>query len=142
MIHPAYVPKAWQQGALDRNKLLSMQVALRAMGFPVKKAEVLQLLERHNEGDASSIALPAFEAICGEKIHARSPEDEYKLVFQLLSYQTAGVSAENLQDSAVALGLTMSEDESAEMIAEFDADQDGILNEFEFAGVFKAADKF
>jgi centrin-3 len=112
------------------------------MGFKVKKAEVLQLLERHNEGDASSIALPAFKAICGEKLHARSPEEEYKMVFQLLSYQTAGVSAENLQESAAALGLAMSEDESAEMIAEFDADQDGILNELEFAGVFKAVEKF
>jgi len=112
------------------------------MGFPVKKAEVNQLLERHNEGNASSIGLPAFEAICAEKIHARSPVEEHKLAFQLLSFQAAGVSAGNLQECADALGVALSEDEAAEMVAEFDQDQDGALNEQEFAAVFAAVEKF
>ncbi len=111
---------------------------MRALGFPVKKAEVLQLLERHNEGEASAVQLLAFEAICAEKLHARSPGEEHKLAFQLLSLQSAGVGADTLQECADALGVDITEDEAAEMVAEFDVDQDGVLNEQEFAAVFSA----
>ena len=112
------------------------------MDLPVKKAEVLQLLERHNEGDKSSIGLPAFQAICAEKIHAGSPGEEYRLAFQLLSYQATGVSANSLQECADALGIVLSKDEAAEMVAEFDQDQDGVLNEQEFAAISKVVERF
>lgn len=41
-----------------------MQVALRAMGFPVKKAEVHELLRRHGEEENDKLDFETFKKAC------------------------------------------------------------------------------
>ena len=57
-------------GRIDYHEL---KVAMRSLGFDVKKAEVLVLVERHDLSGSGSIGYEEFVDIMAERIAARSP---------------------------------------------------------------------
>ena len=127
--------------AIDYHEL---KVAMRALGFDLKKAEVLKILRDHDKGhglmgfdDFSKISAlrccgPAELAVT-ERILARDPLDEVRRAFRLFDDDGSGkISLRNLRRVAKELGETLDDEELQAMIDEFDLDQDGEISEAEF----------
>lgn len=51
-----------------------MQVALRAMGFPVKKADVAELMDRHGEDPSNKLDFESFRRIVTDKLQERTAQ--------------------------------------------------------------------
>ena len=126
----------------DKNGLLDaheVKVAMRALGFELKKEEVLRLMEECPTRDRQNMLyldLPSFTEIMSEKFAQRDPRQEMKKAFQLFDEENRGkISLKTLRRVAKELGETMSDDELQAMIDEFDKDQDGEINEEEFLAI-------
>ena len=118
-------------GTLDYHEL---KVAMRALGFDVKKPEVL---EHVKDGDGY-IVFDDFLDIMTEKIRNRDPVEEILKAFKLFDEDGTGkVSLRNLKRVARELGENLSDDELQAMIDEFDKDQDGEISEQEFLNIMK-----
>lgn len=112
-----------KSGRIDYHEL---KVAMRSLGFNVKKAEVLVIMERHDAAGSGSIGFDEFVDIMAERIASRSPEEELQKAFQLFDEDSTGrISFRNLRRIAKELGENLSEDELQAMIDEFDLDRDG-----------------
>ena len=51
-----------------------MQVALRAMGFPVKKADVAELMDKHGEDPSNKLDFESFRRIVTDKLQERTAQ--------------------------------------------------------------------
>ncbi|KIS70992.1 putative spindle pole body component, centrin [Mycosarcoma maydis] len=119
-----------KDGAIDYHEL---KVAMRALGFDLKKAEVLKLLRDHDKTNSGLLEWDDFNRIMSERIAARDPMDEIRKAFALFDDDATGkISLRNLKRVAKELGETLDDDELQAMIDEFDLDQDGEINENEF----------
>ncbi|EPQ31105.1 uncharacterized protein PFL1_01294 [Pseudozyma flocculosa PF-1] len=119
-----------KDGAIDYHEL---KVAMRALGFDLKKAEVLKLLRDHDKTGANVIEWDDFNKIMSERIASRDPMDEIRRAFALFDDDGTGkISLRNLKRVAKELGESLDDDELQAMIDEFDLDQDGEINEQEF----------
>lgn len=80
----------------------------------------------------------AFKEILTEKIANQDPQEELQKAFRMFDDDNNGViSFRNLKRVARELGEKLNDDEIQAMIDEFDRDQDGAINEAEFAGIMK-----
>ena len=123
-------------GRIDYHEL---KVAMRSLGFDVKKAEVLALVERHDLAGHGSVGFEEFVDIMAERIAARSPDEELQKAFELFDEDGSGrISFRNLRRIAKELGENLTEDELQAMIDEFDADSDGEISLAEFASIMKS----
>ncbi|WVQ94400.1 hypothetical protein IAU59_001479 [Kwoniella sp. CBS 9459] len=121
-----------KDGAIDYHEL---KVAMRALGFDVKKGEVMKLLKEFG-GDDGLMDFGAFERIMTEKILSRNPETELRRAFELFDDDRTGrISLKNLKRVARELGENLGEEELQAMIDEFDLDQDGEINIDEFLAI-------
>ncbi|CAO1618835.1 unnamed protein product [Sympodiomycopsis kandeliae] len=119
-----------KDGAIDYHEL---KVAMRALGFDLKKAEVLKILRDHDRRGENLMDWEDFSRIMGEKIASRDPMEEIRRAFALFDDDNTGrISVKNLRRVAKELGEQLDEDELQAMIDEFDLDQDGEINEQEF----------
>ncbi|SAM75602.1 probable CDC31-spindle pole body component, centrin [Ustilago bromivora] len=119
-----------KDGAIDYHEL---KVAMRALGFDLKKAEVLKLLRDHDKTNSGLLEWEDFNQIMSEKIASRDPMEEIRKAFALFDDDATGkISLRNLKRVAKELGETLDDDELQAMIDEFDLDQDGEINENEF----------
>lgn len=124
-----------KSGSIDYHEL---KVAMRALGFDVRKAEVLKLMKEYDRNETGQIEYPDFVDIMTQKISERDPEEEIKKAFSLFDDdQTGGISVKNLRRIARELGETMSDDELQAMIDEFDRNGDGVIDEAEFLAIMK-----
>eukprot|EP01004_Peranema_trichophorum_P007944 NODE_6712_length_852_cov_58.119342_g6114_i0.p1 GENE.NODE_6712_length_852_cov_58.119342_g6114_i0~~NODE_6712_length_852_cov_58.119342_g6114_i0.p1 ORF type:complete len:176 (-),score=54.22 NODE_6712_length_852_cov_58.119342_g6114_i0:245-772(-) len=122
-----------KNGQIDAHE---MKVAMRALGFDVRKEEVLKLLEEFDREGGGHIGLSEFSEIMSEKICERDPREEMVKAFQLFDDDNTGkISIKNLRRVARELGENMTDDELQAMIDEFDKDQDGEINEDEFISI-------
>eukprot|EP01065_Artemidia_motanka_P019426 TRINITY_DN2308_c0_g1_i1.p2 TRINITY_DN2308_c0_g1~~TRINITY_DN2308_c0_g1_i1.p2 ORF type:complete len:198 (+),score=72.93 TRINITY_DN2308_c0_g1_i1:88-594(+) len=139
------IREAFELFDTDKNGLIDaheMKVAMRALGFDVRKEEVLKLLEDDAEG-AQQITLHQFTDVMTEKISERDPREEMQRAFQLFDDDNTGkITLKNLRRVARELGENMSDDELQAMIEEFDKDQDGEINEDEFVAIMANDDDF
>lgn len=111
---------------------------MRALGFDVKKQEVLGLMREYDRDGASQIEYPDFLEIMTTKIVERDPVEEILKAFKLFDEDNTGrISLRNLRRVARELGENLSDDELQAMIDEFDKDGDGEINENEFLGIMK-----
>ncbi|QRW09216.1 cell division control protein 31 [Ceratobasidium sp. AG-Ba] len=92
-----------KDGAIDYHEL---KVAMRALGFEMKKAEVLKILRDHDK-------------------HGRN----------LMDSMTLRRSHTEPEESSQRAGEQLDDDELQAMIDEFDLDQDGEINEQEFFAI-------
>ncbi|KAG2358727.1 hypothetical protein BDR07DRAFT_1473029 [Suillus spraguei] len=122
-----------KDGSLDYHEL---KVAMRALGFDMKKAEVLKILRDHDKSGHGLIDFEDFAKIMSERILARDPMDEIRRAFQLFDDDNTGkISLRNLRRVAKEIGDRLEDDELQAMIDEFDLDQDGEINEQEFFAI-------
>ncbi|SNX82292.1 probable CDC31 - spindle pole body component, centrin [Melanopsichium pennsylvanicum] len=111
------------------------KVAMRALGFDYKKAEVLKLLRDHDKG-SGLLEWEDFNKIMSDKIASRDPMEEIHKAFSLFDDdQTGKISLRNLKRVAKELGETLDDDELQAMIDEFDLDQDGEIDIKEFVSI-------
>jgi len=122
-----------KDGAVDYHEL---KVAMRALGFDLKKPEVLKILRDHDKSGHQLLEFDDFARIMTEKILARDPLEEIRRAFQLFDDEGTGkISVRNLRRVAKELGEPLDDDELQAMIDEFDLDQDGEINEVEFFNI-------
>ena len=122
-------------GTIDYHEL---KVAMRALGFDVKKQEVLGLMREYDRDGAGQIEYPDFLEIMTTKIAERDPVEEILKAFKLFDEDNTGrIRLRNLRRVARELGENLSDDELQAMIDEFDKDGDGEINENEFLGIMK-----
>lgn len=111
---------------------------MRALGFDVKKQEVLGLMREYDRDGTGQIEYPDFLEIMTTKIASRDPVEEILKAFKLFDEDSTGtISLRNLRRVARELGENLSDDELQAMIDEFDKDGDGQINEQEFLGIMK-----
>ncbi|PVD36368.1 hypothetical protein C0Q70_03350 [Pomacea canaliculata] len=87
-----------------------VKVAMRALGFDVKKADVLKILRDYDREGTGKISFDDFN-------------------------ETSKISLRNLRRVARELGENMTDEELRAMIDEFDRDGDGEINEEEFIAI-------
>ena len=122
-------------GTIDYHEL---KVAMRALGFDVKKAEVLSLMKEYDREGSGQIEYPDFLEIMTTKINERDPVEEILKAFKLFDEDNTGrISLRNLRRVARELGENLTDDELQAMIDEFDKDQDGEISEQEFLNIMK-----
>ncbi|BGP14353.1 hypothetical protein JCM10213_004480 [Rhodosporidiobolus nylandii] len=134
------IREAFELFDLDKDLKLDyheFKVSLRALGFDLKKQEVLRLMRErnHEEGisGATSIGLEGFMAVAEQLILARDPLDEIRRAFKLFDEDNTGkISFRNLKKVARELGENLTDEELMAMIEEFDLDMDGEISESEF----------
>ena len=122
-------------GTIDYHEL---KVAMRALGFDVKKQEVLAMMRDFDRDGAGQIEYPDFLEIMTTKISERDPVEEILKAFKLFDEDTTGrISLRNLRRVARELGENLNDDELQAMIDEFDKDGDGEISENEFLSIMK-----
>ncbi|KAI5481566.1 putative CDC31-spindle pole body component, centrin [Pseudohyphozyma bogoriensis] len=120
-----------KDGRIDFHEL---KVAMRALGFDLKKAEVLKILR-----DAShdgQMTYDQFHKVMERMILDRDPMEELRRAFKLFDEDNTGkISLRNLKKVARDLGETLGDDELQAMIDEFDLDMDNEISEQEFINI-------
>eukprot|EP01028_Stygiella_incarcerata_P004230 TRINITY_DN1905_c0_g1_i2.p1 TRINITY_DN1905_c0_g1~~TRINITY_DN1905_c0_g1_i2.p1 ORF type:complete len:168 (-),score=68.15 TRINITY_DN1905_c0_g1_i2:261-764(-) len=127
-------------GRIDAHE---MKVAMRALGFDVKKEHVLRILEEYDREGTGTIDFNDFLEVMTEKISQRDPDEEILKAFRLFDDDSSGkITLKNLRRVARELGETMTDDELQAMIDEFDRDGDGEINEEDFMAIMRQNDDF
>lgn len=148
---------------LDKDKRIDyheLKVAMKALGFEVRKQEILEVLQvygvsssQQGQGQGSSqqqqqqqqtsythskLLLPftSFQYLMAARILARDPRDEILRAFELFDEGGKGkISLDDLRRVARELGEGLQEEELVAMIEEFDLDGDGMIDREEFLGI-------
>ncbi|KAF8890570.1 Ca2+-binding EF-hand protein [Mucidula mucida] len=124
-----------KDGAVDYHEL---KVAMRALGFDMKKAEVLKVLRDNDKSGHGLMEFEDFAKIMSERILARDPMDDLRRAFKLFDDDNTGkISLRNLRRVAKEIGDRLEDDELQAMIEEFDLDQDGEISEQEFYAIMQ-----
>lgn len=126
-------------GTIDYREL---KVAMRALGFAVKKDEVDAIMREYDRDDSGSIEYPEFREIMMERMADRNPQDELAKAFKIFDDDGSGViTVRNLRRIAKELGEDVNDEELFAMIDEFDQNGDGVIDEKEFLAIMsKGAD--
>ncbi|CAH8466903.1 unnamed protein product [Schistosoma intercalatum] len=116
----------------DKDQQISyyeFKVALRALGFELKKQEVLKTLEDYNiKEDSGKLRFEDFNEIVTDMILDRDPVTEMVRAFKLFDEDDSGkITYRNLKKISKELGENLSDQELRAMIEEFDQDGDGAL---------------
>nr|CAB3230143.1 centrin-3-like [Phallusia mammillata] len=113
-----------------------LKVAMRALGFEVKKADVLKVLRDYDREGTGSIGFEDYNDVMTEWMLERDPQEEFSKAFKLFDDDETGkISLRNLRRVARELGENMSEEELHAMIDEFDTDGDGEINLEDFISI-------
>ena len=127
-------------GTIDYHEL---KVAMRALGFDVKKAEVLSLMKEYDREGSGQIEYPDFLEIMTTKINERDPVEEILKAFKLFDEDNTGrISLRNLRRVARELGENLTDEELQEMIEEADRDGDGAISENDFIRIMNKTNLF
>mmetsp|Transcript_37277 Transcript_37277/g.71458 ORF Transcript_37277/g.71458 Transcript_37277/m.71458 type:complete len:178 (-) Transcript_37277:418-951(-) len=117
-----------------------LKVAMRALGFAVKKADVLRLLHERNMDEHDAIDQEMFTDIMKKKMSEREESEKLQRAFQLFDDDGTGrISLKNLRRVAKEMGDLIHDDELAAMIHEFDKDGDGEISSHEFSCIMSTA---
>jgi centrin-3 len=122
-----------KDGAIDYHEL---KVAMRSLGFDVKKTEVLKVLKDYDRENTGKISFDNFSEVMTDMILERDPREEMLKAFKLFDDDDSGkISLRNLRRVSRELGEHMRDEELRAMIDEFDKDGDGEINEDEFMAI-------
>lgn len=122
-------------GTIDYHEL---KVAIRALGFPVKKADVRAIVREVDMSESGKIDKKQFVQILTKKYNERDPVEEIKKAFKLFDTDGSGkISFKNMRAITQELGEDIQEDELRAMIDEFDQNDDGYIDESEFIAIMK-----
>ncbi|GFR50931.1 hypothetical protein Agub_g13251 [Astrephomene gubernaculifera] len=125
---------AERSGFVSRKQL---KVALRALGFDVRKADVLDLLARHGEQNADRLDFQTFRELVAEVLSQRSAMEEHRRAFQLFDHLGQGaIDFAALKRVVRSLGLDIPDEELQDMIHEFG--KDGLITEQDWLAILNA----
>ena len=140
-----------RDGALDFHEF---KVAMRALGVELTTEEARTLLSQRGAGGASSssgggggggasggllVHERDFFAVAAGCLAQRNPFDEVMKAFSLFDGDRTGrISVRDLRRVARELGEDIPDDELEAMVAEFDTDKDGAVNQEEFLAIMMA----
>lgn len=131
----AEVKEVFQLFDLDKDNCLSAaesRFALKSLGIELKTHQVIELLKKSGYTDPK-VSYAQFFQMTKKLLLERDPLDEVRRAFQLFDQEGKGtISIKNLRHVANELGEQVDDDELYAMIEEFDADEDGEINEQEF----------
>merc|ERR1712048_1160291 len=125
-----------KSGSIDYHEL---KVCLRALGFEVKKPEVLRLMREYDPEETGRIEYCDFVDLMTRKYAERDPSEEILRGFKLFVGEDPSrkINLRCLRRVAKELGEHLSDEELQAMIDEFDNDQDGMINEDEFLSIMR-----
>ncbi|XP_008323352.1 centrin-3 [Cynoglossus semilaevis] len=133
------IKEAFELFDTDKDKEIDyheLKVAMRALGFEVKKVDVLKILKDYDREGKGKITFEDFNEVLTERILNRDPKEEILKAFKLFDDDESGkISLRNLRRVARELGENISDEELRGMIDEFDADGDGEINQEEFLSI-------
>eukprot|EP00823_Brevimastigomonas_motovehiculus_P008236 TRINITY_DN7510_c0_g1_i1.p1 TRINITY_DN7510_c0_g1~~TRINITY_DN7510_c0_g1_i1.p1 ORF type:complete len:193 (-),score=47.27 TRINITY_DN7510_c0_g1_i1:78-656(-) len=125
-----------KSGSIDYHEL---KVAMRALGFDVRKAEIMKILKEYDRNQTGQIVFSDFQEIMTQKMSERDPEEEIRKAFQLFDDEHTGkITVKNLRRVAHELGEMLSDEEFQAMIDEFDKNNDSAIDEQEFMAIMKS----
>uniref|UniRef100_A0A8C2C8D2 Centrin 3 n=1 Tax=Cyprinus carpio TaxID=7962 RepID=A0A8C2C8D2_CYPCA len=123
------IKEAFELFDTDKDKEIDyheLKVAMRALGFEVKKVDVLKILKDYDREGTGKITLEDFKEVVTDMILERDPKEEILKAFKLFDDDETGkISLRNLRRVARELGEDMSDEDLRAMIDEFDTDGDG-----------------
>lgn len=109
---------------------------MRALGFDVKKVDVLKIMKDYDRESTGKITFDDFNEVMTDWMLDRDPQEEVFKAFRLFDDDDSGkISLRNLRRVARELGENMTDEELRAMIDEFDKDGDGEINEEEFLAI-------
>ncbi|GBF93442.1 centrin [Raphidocelis subcapitata] len=118
-----------------------LKVALRAMGFPVRKSDVRGLLRDAGLDAAAPLDEASFTELCAAQLLSRGQDEELARAFGLFDISGGGrITAADLRAVARQLGVEVAPEELEDMVAEFDGDGDGGIDAAEFAAIMEPLD--
>ncbi|XP_023698682.1 centrin-3 isoform X4 [Paramormyrops kingsleyae] len=133
------IKEAFELFDTDKDKEIDyheLKVAMRALGFDVKKSDVLKILKDYDREGSGKITFDDFNEVVAEKMLERDPQEEILKAFKLFDDDDSGkISLRNLRRVARELGENISDEELRAMIDEFDTDGDGEINQEEFISI-------
>ncbi|MGH0185696.1 UNVERIFIED_CONTAM: hypothetical protein FKN15_018713 [Acipenser sinensis] len=133
------IKEAFELFDTDKDKEIDyheLKVAMRALGFDVKKADVLKILKDYDREGSGKIAFDDFNEVVTDWMLDRDPQEEMIKAFKLFDDDDSGkISLRNLRRVARELGENMTDEELRAMIDEFDNDGDGEINQEEFFSI-------
>ena len=119
-----------------------LKAAMRALGFAVRKAEVLAILDQYAEvagvgGARRGLSFAEFREVMAEKVLVeRSAEDAHRRAFRLFDKSRSGaITVRDLRMVCRQIGVVLDDDELHDLIGEFDLDDDGAIDEREFLAI-------
>ncbi|TFK17047.1 EF-hand protein [Coprinopsis marcescibilis] len=121
-----------KDGAIDYHEL---KVAMRALGFDMKKAEVLKILRDPDKTGQNLMDFEDFAKVMSDKIQACDPIEMRRAIHLFDDDGTGKISLRNLRRVAKEIGDRLEDDELQAMIDKFDLDGDGEINEQEFFAI-------
>ena len=111
---------------------------MRALGFDVKKAEVVKLMQEYDRNETGQVGYADFAEIMTQKISERDPDQEILKAFKLFDDDNTGkITLKNLKRVARELGENIDENELQAMIEEFDSSGTGAIDENDFMKIMK-----
>uniref|UniRef100_A0A8D3EFU6 EF-hand domain-containing protein n=1 Tax=Scophthalmus maximus TaxID=52904 RepID=A0A8D3EFU6_SCOMX len=123
------IKEAFELFDTDKDKEIDyheLKVAMRALGFEVKKVDVLKILKDYDREGNGKITFEDFNEVVTDRILERDPKEEIMKAFKLFDDDESGkISLRNLRRVARELGENVSDEELRSMIDEFDTDADG-----------------
>ncbi|XP_076842737.1 centrin-3 [Brachyhypopomus gauderio] len=133
------IKEAFELFDTDKDKEIDyheLKVAMRALGFEVKKVDVLNILKDYDKNGTGKITYEDFKDVVTDRILDRDPKEEILKAFKLFDDDDSGkISLRNLRRVARELGEDVNDDELRAMIDEFDTDGDGEINQEEFISI-------
>ncbi|KAL1266216.1 hypothetical protein QQF64_001891 [Cirrhinus molitorella] len=133
------IKEAFELFDTDKDKEIDyheLKVAMRALGFEVKKVDVLKILKDYDREGTGKITFEDFKEVVTDMILERDPKEEILKAFKLFDDDETGkISLRNLRRVARELGEDMSDEDLRAMIDEFDTDGDGEINQEEFISI-------
>uniref|UniRef100_A0A4W5K3P1 Centrin 3 n=1 Tax=Hucho hucho TaxID=62062 RepID=A0A4W5K3P1_9TELE len=133
------IKEAFELFDTDKDKEIDyheLKVAMRALGFEVKKVDVLKILKDYNREGNGKITFDDFNEVVTDRMLQRDPKKEILKAFKLFDDDDSGrISMRNLRRVARELGESITDEELRSMIDEFDTDGDGEINQEEFVSI-------
>nr|XP_046173251.1 centrin-3 isoform X1 [Oncorhynchus gorbuscha] len=136
------IKEAFELFDTDKDKEIDyheLKVAMRAMGFEVKKVDILKILKDYDREGNGKITFDDFNEVgvsVTDRILERDPKEEILKAFKLFDDDDSGkISLRNLRRVARELGENITDEELRSMIDEFDTDGDGEINQEDFVSI-------
>ncbi|CAG8565324.1 9507_t:CDS:2 [Ambispora gerdemannii] len=110
-----------------------LKVAMRALGFELKKEELKRILSDLDSPERGQIDYDTFVLIVDAKLSECDIKEEFKKIFAMFDDDETGkISFKNLKRVAQELNENIDDNELREMIEEADRNGDGEVDEEEF----------